>query len=67
MLLKSQTATPPAKRVKVDPESTESTSGGARRQSGGGTPFKRVDTEVWGKEVIEGLEDNSCACTNEFR
>ncbi len=31
-----------------------------RRLSGGAAAFRRVDAEVWGKEVIAGLEDNSC-------
>ena len=25
-----------------------------------GEAFRRVDDEIWGKEIIEGLEDNSC-------
>ena len=25
-----------------------------------GEAFKRVDAEVWSKEIISGLEDNSC-------
>ena len=25
-----------------------------------GEAFRRVDDEVWSKEIIEGLEDNSC-------
>ena len=26
-----------------------------------GEAFTRVDAEVWSKEILEGLEDNSCA------
>lgn len=25
-----------------------------------GEAFRRVDDEIWSKEIIEGLEDNSC-------
>ena len=28
-----------------------------------GEAFRRVDDEIWGKEIIEGLEDNSCKRT----
>jgi hypothetical protein len=27
-----------------------------------GEAFTRVDAEIWNKEVLEGLEDNSCKC-----
>ena len=29
-----------------------------------GEAFRRVDDEVWSKEIIEGLEDNSCKSNN---
>ena len=29
-----------------------------------GEAFRRVDDEIWSKEIIEGLEDNSCKLHN---
>ena len=50
-------------------DSTGKSTPGASGKKKAGTPrtpgeaFKRVDAEVWNKEVIEGLADNSCTYT----
>lgn len=32
----------------------------AKKEKTPGQAFKRVDAEIWNKEIIQGLQDNSC-------
>ena len=31
-----------------------------KKKTGGGEAFRRVDGDLWGSQILEGLEDNSC-------
>lgn len=50
----SSSPVPPAKKSKSNERRTP------------GESFRRVDTELWSQEIVQGLEDNSCQLLSEY-
>ena len=44
---------------KMEQDSPVRKSGGKTEPRNSGEAFRRVDPEIWGKEILNGLEDNS--------